>query len=120
MKKTAVLGASPNPARYAHRAVNNLAQAGHPVIPLGIRKGEIAGHDIQTDWPAQIEGLDTLTLYLGPARQVEHYSYILGLKPKRIIFNPGTENEELEKLAQEQGIETERACTLVLLSIDGY
>jgi predicted CoA-binding protein len=66
------------------------------------------------------EGVDTVTLYLGPDRQPEYYDYILSLKPKRIIFNPGTENPELVQLAKEQGIETVEGCTLVMLSIGAY
>jgi len=119
MKSTLVLGASPNPTRYAHLATRRLKQAGHEVYPVGIRKGEIAGLEIHTDQP-QIEGLDTITLYVGPGRQAAYYNYILSLNPKRIIFNPGTENAELMRLAREKGIETEIACTLVMLSTGSY
>lgn len=119
MKKTIVLGATPNPARYAYLATMRLAQRGHEVIPVGIRAGEIEGITIQEGKP-EIEGVDTVTLYLGPERQAEYYDYILSLKPKRIVFNPGTENPELVQLAKEQGIETVEGCTLVMLSIGAY
>jgi predicted CoA-binding protein len=119
MKKTLVLGASDNPARYSFRAVHQLKQHGHEVVPVGIRKGQVAGLDIHTDRPTEA-GIDTVTLYVGPQNQPAWYDYILDLKPKRIIFNPGTENEELEKLAQQRGIRTEEACTLVMLSIGNY
>lgn len=119
MKKTLVLGASPNPDRYSYKATSKLAAHGHDVVPVGVRSGEIEGHQIITDRP-QPEDLDTVTLYIGPARQPDYYDYILSLKPKRIIFNPGTENEELMQLANNEGIETEVACTLVLLSTDQY
>lgn len=119
-KKTAVLGASPNNMRYSFRAVEMLASREHEVVPLGLRKGEIDGIPIVTDWPKQIEGLDTITLYVGPQNQPDLYDYILGLSPKRIIFNPGTENPELMQLAKEKGIEVESACTLVMLSIGNY
>ncbi len=119
MKKTLVLGASDNPARYSFRAAHMLKQHGHDVVPVGIRQGQVAGMSIHTDRPQEM-GIDTVTLYVGPKNQPEWYDYILGLKPRRILFNPGTENPELELLAQQNGIQTEEACTLVLLSIGQY
>ena len=119
MKKTIVLGATPNPDRYAYQATKKLKKYGHEVIPLGIRKGEIEGIKIENNTP-QYEGVDTITLYLNPELQKTYYDYILSLKPKRIIFNPGTENFELIRLAKEKGIETELACTVVMLSIGNY
>lgn len=119
VKKTLVLGASDNPARYSYRAVHQLKSHGHEVVPVGIRKGEVAGLAIHTDRPAA-ENVDTVTLYVGPQNQPAWYDYILDLNPKRIIFNPGTENPELERRAQARGIETEEACTLVLLSVGQY
>lgn len=121
MKKTVVVGATDNPARYAFRAAHMLKEHGHEVVPVGIKKGEVAGETILNirEFP-KIEEVDTLTLYLGPQNQPEYYEYLLSLKPKRIIFNPGTENTELEKLAKDKGIETEEACTLVLLSTHQY
>ncbi len=118
-KKTLVLGASDNPARYAFRAAHMLKSHGHEVVPVGIRAGEVAGLAIHTDRPPAT-GIDTVTLYVGPQNQPAWYDYILGLKPRRILFNPGTENPELERLAQAAGIQTEEACTLVLLSIGQY
>lgn len=119
MKKTLVLGASPNPERYAHRAVLALSRRGHEAVPLGIRQGEIAGIAIRQGRPA-IPDLDTVTLYLGAERQRPYYDYLLSLKPKRLIFNPGAENPELAQLAREHGIEPVEACTLVMLSIGTY
>lgn len=119
MKKTVVIGASPNRMRYSHSAVAQLQENGHEVIPVGIRDGEIAGIKIEKGRP-DVEGTDTVSLYLNPQRQKEYYDYILGLKPKRLIFNPGTENPELAQLAREAGIEAEAACTLVMLSIGQY
>ena len=119
MKKTIVLGATPNPNRYAYRATSRLQEEGHEVIAIGIRKGEIEGIKIENGTP-QYEGVDTITLYLNPDNQKLYYDYIFSLKPKRIIFNPGTENFELIKLAKEKGIETEIGCTLVMLSINNY
>ncbi len=118
-KKTLVLGASTNPTRYSYLATQRLKQYGHEVVPVGIREGAIEGITIQQGKPDQ-EGIDTVTLYLNPKRQEAYYDYILGLKPKRIIFNPGTENPTLIQMAKKEGIEPEIACTLVLLSTNAY
>lgn len=119
MKKTLVLGASPNPARMSNMVTRKLISEGHEVIPFGIRRGEIEGLKIETERP-DLKNLNTITLYLNPTRQKEYYNYILGLKPKRLIFNPGTENFELFKLAKDAGIEPIMACTKVMLSIGNY
>lgn len=120
MKRTLILGASPNPERYAYKATLRLVENNHPVFPVGLREGIIEGNQILVNTPV-IENIDTVTLYLSPKNQPMYYDYILNqIKPNRIIFNPGTENLELEKLAKKQGIETEIACTLVLLSIGNY
>lgn len=115
-KKTLVIGASTNPARYAYLAVNRLLAKGHEVIPLGIEQGNINGVEIETERKAFKE-IDTVTLYVNPSIQKGYYDYILNIiKPRRIIFNPGTENREFEKIAKAKGIEIVEACTLVLLS----
>lgn len=117
--KTIVLGASPNPERFSYRAVSLLISYEHEVVPLGIRKGEIAGNEIITDFP-QIENVHTITLYLGAKNQVKYYDYILNLRPQRIIFNPGTENPELKTLARENNIEVIERCSLVMLNSGHY
>lgn len=114
-KKTMVLGASNNPARYSFLAINRLRANNHPVVAIGRRKSKVADVDVDTEQKA-VSDIDTVTLYLNPANQKEYYDYILSLHPKRIIFNPGTENEELASLAKEKGIQPVEACTLVLLS----
>lgn len=119
MKKTVVLGASPNPDRYSYEATLRLRAAHHEVIPIGMRGGKIDGVDIITDRPL-IDAVDTVTLYIGPQNQHEWESYILALKPRRVIFNPGTVNTELIDTLTKAGIETEVACTLVLLSLNAY
>ena len=119
IKKTVVLGASQNPQRYSHMAVKKLAAFDHPVIAIGKRPGNINGIDIITDKPLSGD-IDTLTLYLNPANQKPFYEYIIALRPKRIIFNPGTENRELKELAEGKGIVTMEACTLVMLSTGQY
>lgn len=115
-KKTLVIGATDNPGRYAYLAANMLAEYKHEVVPMGIKKGQVAGKDIlNIREKPKVDKVDTITLYIGPRHQPEWYDYLVGLKPRRIIFNPGTENQEFEKLAKEKGIEVEEACTLVLL-----
>lgn len=115
MKKTLILGASDNPSRYSYLALQRLKTHGHPVEAIG-RKKTVVGDTVIGTEKKPLEGVDTVTLYLNPGHQKEYYDYILSLKPKRIIFNPGTENEELEALAQQQGIQTLEACTLVMLA----
>lgn len=119
MKKTMVLGATNNTSRYAYLASNKLVRHGHPIINVGLKSGVVAGALIEK--PEIIhQNIDTITLYVGPQNQPPLYDYILKTHPKRIIFNPGTENPELEYMAKELGIETIEACTLVMLSIGDY
>ncbi len=117
---TLVLGATTNPSRYAHIATRRLLASGHRVVLVGIREGDVAGIPIHLGQPEIEEPIDTVTLYVGPQHQASYYDFLLGLSPRRIIFNPGTENPVLMRLAKEKGIETEQACTLVLLSTGSY
>lgn len=119
MHKTLVLGASTNPGRYANRAIKLLRHHKHPVLAVGRQSGVVEDVALLTAFP-QNEQVDTITLYLNPDHQKEYYQNILDLKPRRLIFNPGTENEELRILAEKSGIETEEACTLVLLNTGQY
>jgi len=116
-----VVGATPNQSRYAYLAATMLAEYNHNTVLLGIKKGEIDGNKILNirDKPV-LTDIDTITLYIGPHRQPEWYDYLLSLKPKRIIFNPGTENEEFEDLARQHGVEVLHACTLVMLRSRQY
>jgi predicted CoA-binding protein len=118
-KLTVVLGASPNPNRYSYMAVNRLTAKGHPVVAIGKRDAQINDIPITKDHPVP-EEVDTVTLYMNPQLQRDYYDYILQLQPKRIIFNPGTENDELADLASSKGIEPVEACTLVMLSTGQY
>jgi uncharacterized protein len=118
-KKTLVLGASDNPSRYSYLAIQRLHQYGHPVVAIG-RKHTLVGDTTVETEKIPFRDIDTVTVYLNPVHQQEYYDYILSLKPRRIIFNPGAENEELETLARHQGIEPIEACTLVLLSTNQY
>ena len=114
-KKTLVLGASSNPSRYSYVAIEHLLAYDHPVVAIGKNKENIGDVQIETEkipW----NDIDTITLYLNPINQQKYYDYILSLKPKRIIFNPGAENEELAELAEKNGIKPVEACTLVMLS----
>lgn len=119
MKKTLVLGASLNPERYSYLAINRLVNHGHEVEAIGSKKGEVAGVEISVE-KKDFENIDTITLYLNSKRQGEYYDYILSLNPKRVIFNPGTENPELYKILEKNNIEYEVACTLVLLGTNQY
>jgi len=118
-KKTLVLGASENPSRYSFLAINRLLQHKHPVVAIGKRAGKVQDVEIITEHP-QMNDIDTVTLYLNPTNQKPYYDYILSLHPKRIIFNPGTENPELQKMAKENGIVPVEACTLVMLGTGQY
>jgi Predicted CoA-binding protein len=118
-KKTLVLGASQNPARYSYLAINKLRSHQHPVIAIGRKKGKVLDVEIDTE-KKPMDTVDTVTLYLNSTHQKEYYDYILSLQPKRIIFNPGAENDELYNLAKTNGIQPMEACTLVLLSTGQY
>jgi predicted CoA-binding protein len=114
-KLTVVLGASPNPERYSNMAVNRLTAKGHPVVAIGSRAATIGDIPVITEHPP-LEKVDTVTMYLNPIAQKAYYDYILQLQPRRIIFNPGAENAELEDIARQHNIQPVEACTLVLLS----
>ncbi|MDT0676013.1 CoA-binding protein [Autumnicola musiva] len=118
-KKTLVIGASTNPARYSFKAINRLVSHGQPTVAIGLRNGDVAGVQIEKEM-LPFEEIDTITLYINPKRQPEYYDYMLSLKPNRVIFNPGTENPELYKLLQQQNIEVEAACTLIMLGTNQY
>lgn len=117
--RTLVIGASTNPNRYSNIAIKRLIDKKLEVVAVGLRKGTVLGVIID-DEKIAYKNIDTVTLYLNPKRQEEYYSYIIGLQPRRVIFNPGTENMDFVKLLQENNIEAEIACTLVLLSTNQY
>ncbi len=113
-KKTLVLGGSVNPTRIANKAIRKLRAYGHPVVSVGLKEGEVDDVSIQTGTP-HFKDIHTVTLYLNTKNQNQYYNYIIGLKPKRIVFNPGTENPELSELARKNNIEVVEYCTLILL-----
>ena len=119
MKKTLVMGASTNPGRYAYKAVKMLQRYGHPVVAVGKKEDDLDGLRIEKDH-ISFDGVDTITLYLNPMNQRQYYDYIIGIKPKRVIYNPGTENPELYELLKQNNIEIEVGCTLVMLSVNQY
>lgn len=114
-KKTLVIGASDDSSRYSNLAIKSLRKHHHDVVAIGNRPGKVADISFGKE-RIPFDDIDTVTMYINPTRQPDYYDYILSLNPKRIIFNPGTENPELEQLARERGINPMRACTLVLLS----
>lgn len=118
-KKTLVLGASTKQDKYSYLAISLLVQKGHSVLAIGQNAGEVAGVKIQTK-AIPLKNIDTITLYLNPVRQRDYYNYIVESKPKRVIFNPGTENPEFYQLLELNGIKAEIACTLVLLTTNQY
>lgn len=119
MKPTLIIGASPNPSRYSFMAAQRLKAHGHSVTLLGRRKGFIADQVIHAE-PIVIDEIDTVTLYINPTIQPSYYDYIISLNPKRVIFNPGTENPEFENILASKNIVPVEACTLVMLSTGQY
>ena len=118
-KRTLVLGASSNPERYAYKAIERLVEAGNDVIAFSPKAGIVGNVVFETTWNPNWD-IDTITLYINPSRQEAYYQAILELKPKRVLFNPGTENPAFYPLLQQAGIEIEEACTLVLLALNNY
>lgn len=119
-KKTLVVGASSNPERYSYKAIKSLFGHGNEVVAFGIKPGNVEGIHFITTFPEDDNTFDTVTLYVGPKNQVEYFDNIIKLKPKRVIFNPGTENEEFYQLLESHEISYIEACTLVLLATGQY
>jgi predicted CoA-binding protein len=113
-KKTLIIGASEDPTRYANMAANRLRTHGVAFVPLGLKTGSVAGEIIQTGKP-DLKDIHTVTLYINPKRQPEYYDYIISLQPKRVVFNPGTENDDFAQQLENKGIEAVEGCTLVML-----
>ncbi len=119
MKKTIVLGASPNPLRFSHKMVKTLVHYEYDVVPVGFREGKIEDREIMKGQP-KIQNVHTVSLYIGARNQPPFYEYILNLNPKRVIFNPGTYNPELFELVKKNGIEAVIDCALVMLNKGTY
>jgi uncharacterized protein len=121
VKKTVIIGATTDQSRYAYLAAKMLTYYNNEIVPIGIKKGELFGSQILDIFEKpKVDNVDTVTLYIGPQRQPQWYDYILNMKPKRIIFNPGTENDTFERMAEEQGVEVVQGCTLVMLRSNQY
>ena len=118
-KKTVVIGATTKPERAAFKVIEMLVGNGHSVLALGQNTGEVAGIKINTK-AIPLKNIDTISLYINPSRQRDYYNYIVEAKPKRVLFNPGTENPELYQLLELNNIKFEAACTLVLLTLNKY
>lgn len=118
-KKTLVVGASDKPERYSNMAIRMLQKHGHSIVAIGNKATTTHGITISKD-PVKVTDIHTVTLYLNPTLQKNYYDYILALQPQRIIFNPGTENDELYNLAKSHGILPVEACTLVMLQTGQY
>ena len=116
---TLILGATPNPSRYAYIAAERLKRHGHPFVPVGIKQGTLQGIEIQQGTP-DLEDIDTVTLYVGPRNQEGYLDWLIDLQPRRIVFNPGTENPVLMQRAREADIEVVTGCTLVMLGSGQY
>lgn len=119
MSKTLVLGANPDSSRYSYKCVKSLLRHGHEAVPVGKKPGKIEGIEILTGTP-QVPDVHTISLYMSPESQKDYYDYILGLDPSRIIFNPGTYNQELADLAKEKNIKVVNDCALLLLNSDSF
>ncbi len=119
MKRTLILGASTNPARYAYLVANKLVRKGYPIVNIGRKVGKVAGVEIE-EMATPYDDIDTITLYVGPQNQASYYDYIINTKPRRVIFNPGTENEVLRAKLSAAGIQSLEACTLVMLNTGQY
>jgi len=119
MKKTLIIGASLNPERYSNIVINRLLNKGQSVVAIGMKEGHVEGIPIETE-KLKFEDIDTVSLYLNKTRQPEYYDYIVSLNPRRVIFNPGTENPEFYDILMKNGIEVDLACSLVLLASDQY
>ncbi len=120
---TLILGASPNPQRYAFLAQQRLMAAGHAVLPVSPKGGEILGVPVARDLAQVLAAgarVDTVTLYVGPDRLKPMAADLAALAPRRVIFNPGTEDADMEAALRQAGIETQEACTLVLLGTGQY
>lgn len=121
MKKTVIIGSNRSPLKYPQQAASMLYDGQIDFVPMGVVNGEVLGKSILNiyDHP-KVDNVHTITLYINPHKQKQWFDYMLSLAPKRIIFNPGTENQEFKSLAESKGIECLYACTLVMLSIGDF
>lgn len=119
IKKTLVLGASPNPTRYSYKAVKKLLEYNFEVVAIGLRETTIETVQVHKGMP-DFKDIHTITLYMNPVNQEQFLEYLIGLNPRRIIFNPGTFNPKLFRMAKAAGIETQEDCTLIMLEMENF
>jgi len=117
--KTLIIGASLNPERYSYKAAKRLLENGHYIHMLGNKAGTLFDHEI-AKLQTPFTDVDTVTMYVSAKKQEGYYEYIISLKPRRVIFNPGTENTAFAEQLESHGIKTEESCTLVLLATNIY
>lgn len=117
--KTLIIGASSNPERYSYKAAEKLLANNHEIYMIGNREDTLFEREVLKQQVAYTD-VDTVTMYVSPQNQTNYFDYITTLNPRRVIFNPGTENAKLAKHLEAKGIETEEACTLVLLATNVY
>jgi predicted CoA-binding protein len=115
MSLVVVLGASPNPERYSNKAVRRLISNNYQVVAIGKRKGFIGDVPIITEQP-ELNDVHTVLIYLAPYHQGEIFDYVISLRPKRVIFNPGTESPEFEEWLNSYDIKTVRDCSLLMMA----
>lgn len=118
-KKTLVLGASLNPERFSYMAVRKLRYGNIPVVAVGMREGEISGVRVEKPF-SRFDDIHTVTVYIGTRNLPMYYEYILGLKPSRVIFNPGTESPAFAETLKAAGVEVVNACTLIMIANNVY
>ncbi len=118
-KKTLIIGASSNPERYSFKAAEKLLANNHEIYMIGNKPGQLFDREIKKT-PIELTDVDTVTMYVSAKNQPGYYDYILSLNPRRVIFNPGTENQDFSKQLEDNGIVAEEACTLVLLATNSY
>ncbi len=117
--KVVIIGASDNPDRYSYKAAKALLDKGFEIVLVGLKKKSVLNHEILIDIPDNLEG-NVVTLYVGPQNQEPYFNALLAASPRKVIFNPGTENEKLQSLLNENNIPWEEACTLVKLSLNQF
>lgn len=115
MEKVVVLGASPKPGRFAYKALMKLKQAGHDVYPVHPKADEIEGIKVYSSLTDIKLPVDTITLYVGPSRMINLVDEVCQMKPARVIFNPGTESDEIRQAFENSGIKCVIDCTLIML-----
>ncbi len=118
-EKTLIIGATTNPDRYSNLVIHRLRAKGYPVLAIGNKSGSVAGVEILNE-KIPMKNVHTVSLYLNAQKQPEYYDYIVSLKPKRVIFNPGTENPEFSSILLENDIEVDEACSMILLASNQY